>query len=57
MKSIEQDGVTALLLSEAERQILKSVLEDAKTKVLSPPETAIVKAAIKLLTRVTKMPL
>lgn len=56
MKSIEQDGVTALLLSEAERQILKSVLEDAKTKVLSPAETAIVQAAVKLLTRVTKMP-
>jgi hypothetical protein len=56
MKSIEQDGVTALLLSEAERRILKKVLEDAKTKLLSPAETAIVEVAIKFLTRVAKMP-
>ena len=55
MKSIEQDGVTALLLSEAEREILKRALENAKTKALPRAETAIIEAAVKLLTRMTTM--
>ena len=56
MKSIEQDGVTALLLNEPEREILKKALERAK-KTLAPPETAVIEAAVKFLTRTSKMPL
>lgn len=57
MKSIEQDGVTAVLLSDAEREILKRVLEKAKTKTSAPAETAVIAVALKFLTRTTKMPL
>jgi hypothetical protein len=54
MKSVEQDGVTALLLSEPEREILKRTLESARTKELGPGEAAIVEAAVKFLTRIAK---
>lgn len=57
MKSIEQEGVTALLLSEDEREILKRALENAKAKARGPGEAAIIEAAVKSLTRMTKMPL
>ena len=51
MKSVEQDGVTALLLSEPERNILRKALKNVKPKVLEPAEGIIVEVAVKLLTR------
>jgi len=51
MKLVEQDGVTALLLSEPERAILRKALKSVKPKVLEPAESVIVDVAVKLLTR------
>ena len=52
MKLAEQDGVTALLLTEPEREILRKALKNVKPKVLEREEGVIVEAAVKLLTRV-----
>jgi len=38
MKLVEQDGVTALLLTEPEREILRKALKNVKPKVLEPAE-------------------
>ena len=51
MKLVEQDGVTALLLTEPEREILRKALKNVKPKVLEPAEGVVVEAAVKLLTR------
>jgi hypothetical protein len=51
MKSVEQDGVTALLVSEPEREILKRTLENAKIKSRDAADLAVIEAAVKLLTR------
>ena len=52
MKLVEQDRVTALLLTEPEREILRKALKNVKPKMLEPAEGVIVEAAVKLLTRV-----
>ena len=52
MKLVEQDRVTALLLTEPEREILRKALKNVKPKVLEREEGVIVEAAVKLLTRV-----
>ncbi len=52
MKLVEQDGVTALLLTEPEREILRKALKNVKPKVLEPAEGIILEVAVKLLTRV-----
>jgi hypothetical protein len=51
--SVEQDGVTALLVSEPEREILKTALENAKIKSRDAADLAVIEAAVKLLTRTT----
>jgi hypothetical protein len=51
MKLVEQDRVTALLLTEPEREILRKALKNVKPKMLEPAEGVIVEAAVKLLTR------
>jgi hypothetical protein len=53
MRSIEQDGVTVLVLNEAEREIVKRALESVRNIAFRPAEIATIEAAVKFLTRFT----
>lgn len=52
MKVVEQDGVTALLLTAPEREVLRKALTNVKPKTLEQAEGIVVQAAVKLLARV-----
>lgn len=52
MKLVEQDVVTALMLTEPEREILRKALMNVKPRALEPALGVVVEAAAKLLTRV-----
>jgi hypothetical protein len=52
MKSVEQDGVTVLVLNEPAREIIRRALENVESK--SPAEAVVIGATVKLLARIAR---
>jgi len=55
MKVVEQDGVTALLLTASEREVLRKGLTNVKPKTLEQAEGIVIQAAVELLARVAPL--